>query len=54
MPATTAPDQQVSIEGGGLAKEYVLEQFHFHWGEKVDEGSEHLVDGKAHPLEVHC
>ena len=32
---------------------YKLEQFHFHWGRKCGEGSEHLVNGKAEELEIH-
>ena len=33
---------------------YDLLQCHFHWGRKEGEGSEHLIDGKAAELEVHC
>ena len=47
LPVTTA-----TISGGGLSGQYVLEQFHHHWGRDDTEGSEHLVDGKVHPLEV--
>lgn len=32
---------------------YKLEQFHFHWGRKCGEGSEHLVNGKAEEFEIH-
>lgn len=42
---------QVNLEaGGGLTlngKDYVLKQFHFH------HPSEHTIDGKVYPLEVH-
>jgi len=32
---------------------FCLHSFHFHWGATSMTGSEHLVDGKAYPLEVH-
>jgi len=34
---------------------YYLWQLHFHWGEpgKTDKGSEHTVDGKMYPMEMH-
>jgi len=34
---------------------YFLWQLHFHWGQvgESDKGSEHTVDGKAYPLEMH-
>ncbi|KAL8593390.1 hypothetical protein ACOMHN_067065 [Nucella lapillus] len=44
---------QVILRGGGLSVDYVLDQFHFHWGSRNDVGSEHLIDGKAFPLEMH-
>eukprot|EP01084_Bolivina_argentea_P055170 101154_1 len=34
-------------------EDYCLAQLHFHWGENSTVGSEHRVDGKAFPLEVH-
>eukprot|EP01084_Bolivina_argentea_P013807 25876_1 len=34
-------------------KEYHLAQYHFHWGSKSDWGSEHTIDKKHFPLEVH-
>eukprot|EP01083_Nonionella_stella_P318949 1168183_1 len=37
----------------GEYEDYCLAQLHFHWGSNVSVGSEHLVDGKAFPLEVH-
>ena len=40
------------LSGGPLASEYKFEQFHFHWGGKDSEGSEHRVDGKMYPAEV--
>ncbi|KNC80514.1 hypothetical protein SARC_07120 [Sphaeroforma arctica JP610] len=32
---------------------FSLKQLHFHWGITVSNGSEHLMDGKSYPLEVH-
>lgn len=41
------------LEGGPLEHKYQLEQFHFHWGKTDKTGSEHTVDGKIYPAEVH-
>jgi len=41
------------VNGGGLPGVYVLVQLHFHWGQDDDHGSEHLLDGRAFPLEIH-
>lgn len=32
---------------------YVLQQFHFHWGRREGEGSEHRVDGQQYEAELH-
>ena len=32
---------------------YKLLQFHFHWGRGTNEGTEHLVNGKAEEFEIH-
>jgi len=43
-----------NLSGGPLADHrYRFEQFHFHWGASSAEGSEHLVDGKSYPAELH-
>lgn len=45
---------QVSeLTGGPLHHTYRLEQFHFHWGETESRGSEHTIDGKEYPGELH-
>ncbi|KAH9520249.1 Carbonic anhydrase 14 [Bulinus truncatus] len=50
---------QVDLEGdlfvsnGGLPNVYKAAQFHFHWGHKVHHGSEHTIDGKSYPIELH-
>ncbi|XP_059162363.1 carbonic anhydrase 2-like [Physella acuta] len=41
------------LRGGGLSGEYQLDQLHFHWGSSAASGSEHLVDWKSYPLELH-
>jgi len=47
--ANTAP----SVSQGGLPGHYTFAQFHFHWGSKDSQGSEHTIDGKSYPLELH-
>lgn len=42
-----------SLTGGPLETEYKIENFHFHWGQDNSCGSEHLLEGKAFPAEVH-
>ncbi|GAU88508.1 hypothetical protein RvY_01195 [Ramazzottius varieornatus] len=41
------------LQGGNLPGKYIFEQMHFHWGSNATLGSEHLVDQKSFPLEVH-
>uniref|UniRef100_A0A668TNW7 Alpha-carbonic anhydrase domain-containing protein n=1 Tax=Oreochromis aureus TaxID=47969 RepID=A0A668TNW7_OREAU len=44
----------VKISGGDLSEQYDSLQFHFHWGNGSSvPGSEHTVDGKRYPMEVH-
>ncbi|KAI8735912.1 carbonic anhydrase 2, partial [Biomphalaria glabrata] len=43
----------VLLSGGNLPDTYKLVQFHFHWGGKDSNGSEHLIDGKYFPMELH-
>uniref|UniRef100_A0A0B7B2C3 Carbonic anhydrase n=1 Tax=Arion vulgaris TaxID=1028688 RepID=A0A0B7B2C3_9EUPU len=43
-----------TISGGPLGKDhYRLVQFHFHWGSDDKCGSEHTVNGKMYPCELH-
>ncbi|XP_069547695.1 uncharacterized protein [Brachyistius frenatus] len=48
-------DDMVEISGGGLGYVYSTLQFHFHWGStsQDSEGSEHTVDSKRYPMEMH-
>uniref|UniRef100_A0A6P7F8M6 Carbonic anhydrase n=1 Tax=Diabrotica virgifera virgifera TaxID=50390 RepID=A0A6P7F8M6_DIAVI len=41
------------LKGGPLDDEYVLDQFHCHWGETNDKGSEHTIDGEPFAGELH-
>ncbi|XP_038053803.1 carbonic anhydrase 2-like [Patiria miniata] len=45
-------DYQVSGAGLGTTA-YKVVQFHFHWGSVNSQGSEHTIDGKAYPGELH-
>ncbi len=42
------------LVGGPLQDDqYLLEQYHCHWGSSEGKGSEHTVDGKAFDGELH-
>uniref|UniRef100_H3DCL3 carbonic anhydrase n=1 Tax=Tetraodon nigroviridis TaxID=99883 RepID=H3DCL3_TETNG len=44
----------VKVSGGGLSESYDSLQFHLHWGNGSSvPGSEHTVDGKQYPMELH-
>uniref|UniRef100_A0A3B5KVP9 Carbonic anhydrase n=1 Tax=Xiphophorus couchianus TaxID=32473 RepID=A0A3B5KVP9_9TELE len=44
----------IKISGGGLSESYESLQAHLHWGKGTAEpGSEHTVDGKRFPMELH-
>ncbi|XP_067286088.1 carbonic anhydrase 4-like [Pseudorasbora parva] len=45
---------RVNVEGGDLPGLFVSRQIHFHWGNSsAFPGSEHTVDGKRYPMELH-
>jgi len=46
-------DGNLQVTNGGLPDTYKVAQFHFHWGSDDTKGSEHLVNGKQYPLEMH-
>ncbi|NXL95378.1 CAH1 anhydrase, partial [Alectura lathami] len=46
-------DNKSVLTGGPLAGTYRLRQFHFHWGQTDEQGSEHLVDGREYASELH-
>ncbi|NP_001084659.1 carbonic anhydrase VB, mitochondrial L homeolog [Xenopus laevis] len=41
------------VSGGPLENPFRLKQFHFHWGRNNDWGSEHTVDSRVFPAELH-
>ncbi|CAL1544699.1 unnamed protein product [Lymnaea stagnalis] len=43
----------IFLKGGGLPDIYKLDEFHFHWGLELHKSSEHTIDGKHFPLELH-
>ncbi|XP_041672215.1 carbonic anhydrase 4-like [Cheilinus undulatus] len=44
----------VKVSGGGLNETYDALQFHLHWGNgTMSPGSEHTVNGKRYPMELH-
>ncbi|KAM6349603.1 carbonic anhydrase 1-like [Podargus strigoides] len=46
-------DNQSVLTGGPLTGTYRLRQFHFHWGQTDEQGSEHTVDGRKYASELH-
>ncbi|XP_062403285.1 carbonic anhydrase 5A, mitochondrial [Sardina pilchardus] len=42
-----------TIKGGPLEDQFRLCQFHFHWGESNAWGSEHSIDRRLFPAELH-
>ncbi|CAH1784734.1 unnamed protein product [Owenia fusiformis] len=46
-------DGDYFVTGGGLIGVYEALQLHFHWGSVDAQGSEHTLNGKAFPLEMH-
>ena len=44
---------RLKVSGGHLPGPYQLAQFHFHWGDATNPGSEHLVAGHRHFAEIH-
>ncbi|XP_053555763.1 carbonic anhydrase 15-like [Bombina bombina] len=43
----------INISGAGLPNKFLALQFHFHWGSPTRDGSEHTMDGKQYPMELH-
>ncbi|XP_068767074.1 carbonic anhydrase 15-like isoform X1 [Struthio camelus] len=45
--------ERINITGGGLPGTYRALQLHFHWGSLAGNGSEHTLDGRQFPMELH-
>jgi carbonic anhydrase len=44
----------LTVNGGPLGNpQYQLSNIHFHWGSVSSQGSEHTLEGKRYPMEVH-
>ena len=45
---------KIFVRGGGLgSSHFQFAQAHFHWGKTNDQGSEHTIDEKHAPMEMH-
>eukprot|EP00066_Takifugu_rubripes_P029119 XP_011618385.1 PREDICTED: carbonic anhydrase 4-like [Takifugu rubripes] len=54
VPVTVVFESGVKVSGGDLSETYDSLQFHLHWGNGSSvPGSEHTVDGKQYPMELH-
>nr|VZI34561.1 unnamed protein product [Spirometra erinaceieuropaei] len=52
--AIAIPEEVWKITLNNKAKNYYkVSQFHFHWGSENERGSEHTLDGRTFPLEMH-
>ncbi|XP_047037263.1 uncharacterized protein LOC124642704 [Helicoverpa zea] len=40
------------IEGGPFLEKHILSQIHFHWGDDMMKGSDHMVDKRRYPAEM--
>ncbi|XP_035770227.1 carbonic anhydrase-like [Neolamprologus brichardi] len=49
----TLKGNEVKVSGGGLSGTYTGLQFHFHWGDVKNPGSEHTIDEHRYPMEMH-
>uniref|UniRef100_A0A8C8SWI5 Carbonic anhydrase n=1 Tax=Pelusios castaneus TaxID=367368 RepID=A0A8C8SWI5_9SAUR len=45
--------EYINITSGGLHGKYRAVQLHFHWGSLKENGSEHTIDGRQFPMELH-
>ncbi|KAJ8286505.1 hypothetical protein GJAV_G00039950 [Gymnothorax javanicus] len=46
-------ERGMEVRGGGLPGDYTTLQLHFHWGSNSTNGSEHTVNGRRYPMEMH-
>lgn len=53
IAATVVRPGRLNFTGAGLKSTYILHQIHFHVGADSSQGSEHQINGKKYPLELH-
>ncbi|XP_046449778.1 carbonic anhydrase 2-like [Daphnia pulex] len=53
LPAYYPKKKTPHITGGGMDGIYQFAQIHLHWGSDSTKGSEHLVNSKSYPVELH-
>ena len=54
LTLSDGPDDGIWIKDGGLSlTKFQFAQAHFHWGDDDKHGSEHKIDGKTFPMEMH-
>jgi len=53
VKVSLAGSTEVKVSGGSLGDTYRAVQFHFHWGSSSAQGSEHLFNNHAYPMELH-
>ncbi|CAG2204213.1 unnamed protein product [Mytilus edulis] len=46
-------NNRLVVRRGGLPGPYTVKQFHFHWGSQDSRGSEHDINGRFFPMEMH-
>uniref|UniRef100_A0A8U8BPM4 Uncharacterized protein n=1 Tax=Geospiza parvula TaxID=87175 RepID=A0A8U8BPM4_GEOPR len=51
--AGESASEHITVSGGGLPGRYRALQLHFHWGSPAGNGSEHTLDGRQLPMEMH-
>jgi carbonic anhydrase len=47
------PENNSRVSGGPAQNVHSFLQFHMHWGDCLEKGSEHLIDGKTYSAELH-
>jgi carbonic anhydrase len=53
LPDDYPSDKLPYITGGGLEGRYNFVQLHFHWGSDASQGSEHNIQFRSYPAELH-
>ncbi|XP_017772054.1 PREDICTED: carbonic anhydrase 7-like [Nicrophorus vespilloides] len=53
VEVTFPKNEKGLLEGGPLTKPYKFSSIHFHWSSSDHRGSEHTIDKKSFPMEMH-